>query len=331
MSKSFWAVAAIAAGSLLPITVHAEESLRIGYWTSGVSLGYGAVLEEKDFLSEYGIVAEFIHFPDVNTPLRALASGTIDLAFGAPAAGVFSTAAEGVPIKVFAATQPADVQFVVPEDSEIQSLSELKGKRIGMSPAGSSVAVLSSAILAGNHDIQPNEFDLVGGNESRLAQFIAQRQVEAAALRSVTVAQLGDELGVRPLSTFAEEWGTLTGSDAVPYIGIGTATSQLIEERPEVVAGVIAALRDTIAWGDEHPEEVAEILQRRANLSAHDAEVYAGLWDRMNRVAFEPEDIETLRLQHEVFVESGVIGGELPEDLFATGPYELANQQRDGE
>ena len=109
-------------------TAHAADKVRIGYWSSGVSLGYGAVLEAQPFLKEQGLDVEFVKFPDVNAPLRALAANSIDLAFGAPAAGVFSAAADGVPIKVFAATQPADVQFVVPEGSPIKSLKDLRGK-----------------------------------------------------------------------------------------------------------------------------------------------------------------------------------------------------------
>ncbi|MGE0970175.1 ABC transporter substrate-binding protein [Klebsiella sp. WOUb02] len=116
---------------LLPQLSVADGKVRIGYWTSGVSLGYGAVLESQDFLKKRGVDAEFIHFPDVNAPLKALASGSIDLAFGAPVAGVFSVAAEGLPVKIFAATQPADVAFVVPEGSPITELSQTQRQKSG--------------------------------------------------------------------------------------------------------------------------------------------------------------------------------------------------------
>lgn len=319
--RKFIVVAALAATAVLSVAAHAADKVRIGYWTSGVSLGYGSVLEAKDFLAKRGIEAEFFHFPDVNAPIRALAAGSIDLAFGAPLAGVFSSAAEGVPIKIFAATQPADVQFVVPADSPINSIEELKGKKIGMSPAGSSVAVIASAVLEGNHGIKVNDFSLVGGNEPRLAQFLAQKQVDGAALRSVTIAQLGDELKLKRLGSFADEWKTLTKSDAVPYIGVGAVSAQLVDAHPETVARVIAALRDTLAWGDAHPDEVVAILKKSANLPESDARVYVGQWNAMNRLAFEPQDLDTLRREHQVFADGGLIKGELKVDLFATQPY----------
>ena len=299
---------------------HAADKVRIGYWSSGVSMGYGAVLEAQPFLKEQGLDVEFVKFPDVNAPLRALAANSIDLAFGAPAAGVFSAAADGVPIKVFAATQPADVQFVVPEGSPIKSLKDLRGKKVGMSPAGSSVAVIATTVLAGNAGIQAADFSLVGGNESRLAQFLAQNQVDAAALRSVTVAQL-DELKVTRIGSFADEWRKLTKTDAVPYIGIGAVHAEFIAKQPETVAKVIAGLRNTLAWGDSHRDEVVKILQSSANLPEKDARVYAGLWKDMNRVSFEAADIDTLKRQHSALVEAGAIKVKLDDALFVTGPY----------
>lgn len=305
---------------LLPQLSIADGKVRIGYWTSGVSLGYGAVLESQDFLKKRGVDAEFIHFPDVNAPLKALASGSIDLAFGAPVAGVFSVAAEGLPVKIFAATQPADVAFVVPESSAITELSQLKGKKVGMSPAGSSVAVIGSTLLQENAGIAANQFSLVGGNESRLAQFLAQNQVDAAALRTLTVNQLPD-LKLRVISTFADEWKKLTHSDALPYIGVGTVRSELISQHPETVAKVIAALRDTLDWGRAHPDEVVNILKTKASLPEDQARAYVSLWDRMNQMSFETADIDTLKREHAVLLSSGAIKGGLNDNLFDPHPY----------
>ncbi|MET0219362.1 MAG: ABC transporter substrate-binding protein [Tardiphaga sp.] len=318
-----------AAAAFVALVAPADAAkVKIGYWTSGVSLGFGSVLESKDFLSKRGIEAEFVHFPDVNAPLRALASGSIDLAFGAPLAGVFSTVAEGVPVKIFAATQPADVQVVVPMDSPIKSMADLKGKKVGMSPAGSSAAVIAGAILAGNYGIKADEFTLVGGNESRLVQFLAQEQVDASALRSVTVAQFGAELKVRQIANFVDEWKKLTKSDALPYNGVGAVSAALITSQPDTITNVIAALRDTLVWGSAHQSEVADILEKSANLPKDDARVYAASWDAMYRVTFEPADIASLKRQHEVLATGGFIKGALNDDLFVTGPYEKSKNAK---
>jgi sulfonate transport system substrate-binding protein len=66
---------------------------------------------------------------------------------------------------------------------------------------------------------------------------------------------------------------------------------------------------------------VAAILVKSANLPDADAHAYAARWSDINRVTFEPADLETLKREHQIFVDGGVIKGALPDGLFDTGPY----------
>jgi NitT/TauT family transport system substrate-binding protein len=297
--------------SLLALSAQAAP-LRIGYWTSGVSLGLGAVLETGDFLKKAGIDdARFVHFAEVNAPASGLAANVIDVSFSVAGASAFSIAATGVPIKIFGATAPADVTFVTPADSQIQSIAQLRGKKIGMSPSGSSVALMTAAVLKANYGFNAGDYSLVPGNEARLAQFLVQHQVDAAALRSVTVAQL-TEVKTRRLGTLVEEWHKLTKSDAMPYLGVAAARTELIQRDPQSVAKLIVAIHNAIAWGNAHPDQVAQI--------------YAAHWAELNSISFEPVDIDTLKREQQIFAASGSIKGTLPPDVFVTGPYEAAKK-----
>jgi len=301
--------------------------LRIGYWTSGVSLGLGAVLETGDFLKKAGISdARFVHFAEVNAPASGLATNVIDISFSVPGASAFSIAASGVPIKIFGATAPADVTFVVPADSPVTSLGALRGKKVGMSPAGSSVALMTAAVLRANYGLGPTDYSLVPGNEGRLAQFLLQHQVDAAALRSVTVAQLGDDVKTRRLGTLTDEWKKMSHSNAMPYLGVAAARTELMERDPKTVTDFIVAVHDAIRWGDAHPDQVAAILQKVANLPARDAQVYAAHWAELNSISFDPADIDTLRREQQIFAASGAIKGTLPADVFVSSPYQAAQK-----
>ena len=176
-SRLFAAVAAAILLTAVP-AAHAQK-IKVGYWTSGVSVGFGSVLEQMKFLEKQGLDVEFVKFADVNAPTRALASGAIDVAFGTSAAGALSIAADGVPVKIFLATQLAEVQFAVLENSPIKTLAEFKGKKIGMSPPGSATHALAVALLEGNYGLKPADYSVVPGNEPRLAQFLAQGEVQA--------------------------------------------------------------------------------------------------------------------------------------------------------
>lgn len=322
LSHLFKRVAVFAAlvATTAALPAHAEK-IRVGYWPSGLTLGYGAVLEAGNFFKDQGLEVEYIHFSDVNGPTRAIAANAIDLAFGSPAAGAFALAVEGVPVKVILATQPSNVAFVVPEDSPIKSLSDLKGKKVAMSPAGSSTATIASAILAGNYGINAGDFALVPGNESRLVQFLAQKDVDAAALRNVTIEQLKD-LKVRSLGTFADEWKKLTKTDGAPYNAVAVVRSDLIEKNPDAAVRAIVALRNALDYGKAHPDEVISIVQKAGNLPTADAKVFADLWNENYRVSLTADDQATLKRQFDIFKSNGSLKGDLPEWLIDAGPYE---------
>src|ERR671922_2839470 len=113
------------------------QKMKVGYWTSGFSLGFGAVLEQMKFAENQGLNVEWEKFAEVNGPTRAIVSNAIDVAFAAPSTNSMGIAADGVPVKIVLATQIAEAQIVVPEGSSIKTVAELNGKKIGMSPAGS--------------------------------------------------------------------------------------------------------------------------------------------------------------------------------------------------
>ena len=68
----------------------AQEKIKIGYWTSGFSVGFGAVLEAGKFVEQQGLVPEYIRFAEVNAPTKAILTQSIDVAFAAPTSGAFT-------------------------------------------------------------------------------------------------------------------------------------------------------------------------------------------------------------------------------------------------
>ncbi len=319
--KPVLAIAALVASAGLLSPAHAAEKIRIGYWPSGLTLGYGSVLEAGDFFKQQGLEVEYVHFSDVNGTTRAIAANAVDLAFGSPAAGAFSLASDGVPVKIILATQPANVEFVVPADSPINSLAELKGKKIAMSPAGSSTAAIASAVLKLNYKLDATDYSLIPGNEGRLVQFLSQKDVDAAALRNVTIAQLTD-LKVKKLGSFTSEWQKLTQSKGVPYNAVGIVRADWLEKNPEAATKAVVALRKALEFGSKNPDQVIAAVRKAANLSEAEAKVFADLWDENYRVSLTDEDQATLKRMFAIFKEGGVLKGELSDEVFDVRPYQ---------
>ena len=102
----------LAAVAFMPGQLFAQK-IKVGYWTSGFSLGFGAVLEQMKLAEKEGLDVEWVKFAEVNGPTRAIVSNAIDLAFAAPSTNSIGIAADGVPVKIVLATQIAEAQMVV--------------------------------------------------------------------------------------------------------------------------------------------------------------------------------------------------------------------------
>lgn len=310
--------------ALLPGSVLAQK-IKVGYWTSGFSLGFGAVMEEMKFAEKEGLDVEWVKFAEVNGPTRAIVPQAIDLAFAAPSTASMNIAADGVPVRIVLATQIAESQFVVIESSPIKSVSEFKGKKIGMSPPGSATHAIASAILDNNFGIKPSDYSVAPGNEGRLAQFLLQKEIDAASIRSVTIAQV-QELKLRRLASVVDEWKKLTKSNAAPILAVTIVHSDYVARNPEAVAKFLAATRKALEFGSRNRQRVAEILQKAANMKPDDAQAYAGQWDGAYMASFEPQDIASLKRMHEIVKASGAARKDVPDSAFFADPYNRSKQ-----
>src|SRR4026207_898947 len=111
-SKTTVAAIVLSLLSFFPEHVLAQK-MKVGYWTSGFSLGFGAVMEQMKFAEKEGLDVEWGKFAEVNGPTRAIVSNGIDIAFAAPSTASMQIAGDGVPIKIVLATQILEGQFVV--------------------------------------------------------------------------------------------------------------------------------------------------------------------------------------------------------------------------
>jgi ABC-type nitrate/sulfonate/bicarbonate transport system substrate-binding protein len=301
------------------------QKMKVGYWTSGFSLGFGAVMEQMKFAENQGLTVEWVKFAEVNGPTRAIVSNAIDIAFAAPSTNSIGIAADGVPVKIVLATQIAEAQIVVLDGSPVKAVGDLKGKKIGMSPAGSATHALATAILNQNFGLKLNEYSVAPGNEAQLAQFLSQKEIDAGVLRSVTLAQM-QEVKLRRLASVVDEWKKLTKGNAPPILAATIVYSDYLAKNTEPVAKFIAATRNALQYGSKNKPQVAEILQKAANMNAADARAYADQWDGAYIASFEPADIASLKRMYDIVKAGGGATKDAPESAFDTGPYMRAKQ-----
>lgn len=303
----------------------AAQKMKVGYWTSGFSLGFGAVMEQMKFAEKEGLDVEWVKFAEVNGPTRAIVSQGIDIAFAAPSTASMQIAGDGVPVKIVLATQILEGQFVVLPGSPIKSAADMKGRKIGMSPPGSATHAIATAILERNYGLKPADYSVVPGNEGRLAQFLSQKDIDVAAIRSVTIAGM-DEIKPRRLTGIVEEWKKLTQSNAAPILAVTIVHDNYLGKNPQAMAKFIAAVRKGLEYGAKNRDRVAEILQKSANMNAADARAYASQWEGAYMASFEPHDVASLKRLQDIAKSAGAIKKEAPDSAFVTGPYQQSKQ-----
>ena len=303
----------------------AAQKMKVGYWTSGFSLGFGAVMEQMKLAEKEGLEIEWVKFAEVNGPTRAIVSQGIDIAFAAPSTASMQIAGDGVPIKIVLATQILEGQFVVLPASPIKSLGEIKGRKIGMSPPGSATHAIATAILENNYGLKSSDYAVVPGNEGRLAQFLAQKEIDVAAIRSVTIAQM-DEVNPRRVTNIVDEWKKLTKTSAAPILAVTIVHDNYLSKNPQAMAKFIAAMRKGLEFGAKNKPQVAEILQKAANMNATDAKAYAAQWEGAYMASFEPHDIASLKRLQEIAKAAGSVKKDAPDSAFVAGPYQQSKQ-----
>jgi len=316
-----------AAVAICAITgANAQEKIKVGYWTSGFSVGFGAVFELGKFLEQQGLQPEYFRFADVNGPTKAIITNSIDVGFAAATTGAFTLGIQGAPIEIVLATQIAEATFVSKEGSPIKSIADLKGKKVGMSPVGSATYAIAAAVLERNHGLKRADYTPVPGNEGQLVQFLQRGDIDAAALRAVTIASVPD-LKLQVLGQLVDDWKKMTRSDAAPILASSIVHKDYSRQHPQAVVKFVRAMIAATRFGREQTDKAAEMLRQASNLDARDATSYARLWNDIYTATMEPETVATYKTMAEIFRASGTIEGTVPDSLFATGPYQQAKRQ----
>src|SRR5258707_12438211 len=76
------------------------QKMKVGYWTSGFSLGFGAVMEQMKFAEAQGLNVEWVKFAEVNGPTRATTPNTETTPTAAPSNPPICHPADARPVKV---------------------------------------------------------------------------------------------------------------------------------------------------------------------------------------------------------------------------------------
>ncbi|MDF0729600.1 aliphatic sulfonate ABC transporter substrate-binding protein [Pseudomonas entomophila] len=246
------AALALLLGGALPATASAEQTLRIGYQKSSTLLTLlkaRGTLEQR--LQAQGIRVTWHEFPSGLPLLEALNLGNVDLSADVADTVPVFTQAAGAQLTYFARETPSPTAqaILVPADSPLHTLGDLKGKRVAVTKAAGSHYLLIQALAKAGlsfKDINPAYLIPADGRAA-----FENGKVDAWVTWDPYVASAQRQQKARVL---------VDGTGLASYQRYYLAGSDYAKAHPQVLEAVYQALREVGAWTKANPVAAARVL-----------------------------------------------------------------------
>ncbi|WP_147197795.1 sulfonate ABC transporter substrate-binding protein [Pantoea sp. CCBC3-3-1] len=273
---------AILVTSQAAMAENAPKTVNIGYQKANIFalLKYRGTLDE-DFKKQ-GIAVRWVEFPAGPQMLEGLNVGSIDLAATGDAPPAFAQAAKAD--LVYLAHSPANPKteaIVVPENSTIKNVADLKGKRVALNKGSDVNYLLVSALEKAGlsyKDITP--------------VYLPPADARAAFQRGAVDAWVIWDPYYAEVETNAKARLVKNAEGLVPHYTFYLASRKFAETWPETAKKVVDELGSLSDWANKNPAETAKILSTSTGLPQP-------IWQRaLARMPFGAE-----RMTPEVFKE----------------------------
>ena len=228
--------------------------LKVGYSPSLCQAALFAAYE-NGYFKEEGLDPEMVQI-DAAHASDAIAANQVDVLQGL-ATKMIQPIENGLPVKVTAGLHTGCIRILVPENSPIQSVKDLKGKKIGVSGLADSATMVAKRALhlegVGVTDKNLEvEFSVFSRND--LPQALQKGAVDAIAVTDPVGAIAAKEYGLRTLVDTAK-----TPPFNQEYCCVSMVTSKLAKEHPDVAEKATRAILKGAAWVQANPEAAAKL------------------------------------------------------------------------
>ena len=228
-------------------------TLRVGdqnYYNVRASMEASGVLEGAPYQVEWK------HFQSAAPVAEGLQAGALDLGFLGDSGFIF-LAAKGAPVKLVGVSRqnPDTIALLVPKDSPVRSIADLKGRKVAYWPgAWSQQLTLRALEKAG---LPKDYVEFVKLMPIDAAAALPRGSIDAFPVWEPYISQQIVVSGARPI---------LTARDLMPGLSSIAANAASIEPRRAQIADFLGRLRKARAWVEAHKEQYADLWAQKANL-----------------------------------------------------------------
>ncbi|MCZ8192763.1 MAG: sulfonate ABC transporter substrate-binding protein [Microcystis sp. LE19-338.1B] len=286
--------------AITPLAKQARRlgTLKIGYpegMTNLEVLRSQAFLERR--LKPFGVTVTWTSFLSASSLIEALSNGMIDFCGGGGTASIFSQAAEHVFVRVAKEkyTAPKGQAILVPEDSPIQTLADLKGKRIAFDRGSSAHYVLIRALMRVNLEL--SDIEPVYATQPEALVLFRRGEIDAWV---VWVPYSPTETRSYPGRSVADLESIFGENASLEVPTYYYAVPELVRDYPDVLKVILEEVNEAGAWAKQQE------LEATRRLAAHheiDPAIVTNLEQRASERAIIPIDDRSLAaLQHQAHI-----------------------------
>ncbi|WP_434652178.1 ABC transporter substrate-binding protein [Pseudomonas sp. R3-56] len=230
-----------------PLVLHVGDQ---NYYNVRASVEASGVLEGAPYRVDWK------HFQAAAPLAEALSTGDLDLGFLGDSGFLF-LAAKQAPVKLIGVSRqnPDTIALLVPKDSPVKTIADLKGKKVAYWPgAWSQQLTLRALERAG---LPEDHVDFIKLMPIDAAAALPQGSIDAFPVWEPYISQQILFSGARPI---------LTAKDLMPGLSAIAASTPAIDSKREAIADFLGRVKQARAWVDNHTDQYADLWAKKANL-----------------------------------------------------------------
>lgn len=224
----------------------------------------------------------------------------------------------GLPIKFTTGVHTGCQKLLVPGNSDIKTVADLKGKNIGVPGlADAGTLITKRSLNAEGIDISDGSSEVTFTVFSRndLAQALQNKAVDAIVLGDPQAAVAQDQYGLTALIDTATD-----PEYKDEYCCAAFVTSKLAEKNPKAAAAFTRAVQKASQWVQENPDETAKIITEKEYISG-DVDFCAQILKTYNYKPSVQGGYDALKQNAEELTQIGVLKDGTDATKFADNAY----------
>ncbi|MEH2114008.1 aliphatic sulfonate ABC transporter substrate-binding protein [Nostoc sp.] len=299
------------------------KQLKIGYPEGMTNL---EVLRDQGLLENrlrpYGLIITWTSFLSASSLIEALSNGTIDFCGGGGTASIFSQAADHVFVRVAKEkyTAPKGQAILVPEDSPIQTLADLKGKKIAFDKGSSAHYILVRSLAKVGLDF--NDIEPVYLTQPEALPRFRRGELDAWVIWvPYTATQARSAYPGRSITDLESIFGDKASVEVPTYY---YAIPELVRDYPDLLKVILEEVNEAGTWAKKQELEAVKRLAKHHEIDPSIVELLQKHSGERAIIPIDDQSLNALQHQANIFRDLNLI----PERVnVKDGTYSLQTKQ----